>query len=352
LARERRRFAAPVIGSLLAAAGLLGAQGCAPPVTAAVAATRPAGTLTLAVARQAFSSWKTVEDLAMADGNEPLALSISGTGQAGLVTAEFDAADYLGTPLPRYQYKSPVFYVPRLRSYPQWFVVTADRQPLKSKQHSSSSTAAGTAVLVFERLKAGGSWLLSESSLLLPGTAVPGIALDSGGYATALATFDQALAIRPDIVGPMQAAVVDGGPASAAAKVVDPGPLTTGLYTASAAQARHAATQGESYQWELEGTAYPQFVLRTTDGGAVVLYSMYLNTVTDRTTTQRSTPAAKIAVPAGYASLLLLKQSVLTHQLTANQTLDFIALDPPGKARNPKIKVFGDAGGPTYASGF
>jgi hypothetical protein len=343
---------------LLAAAGLLGAQGCAPPVTAAAAATQPAGTLTLAVARQAFSSWTRVEDLAMADGNEPLALSISGTGQQGLVTAEFDAADYLGKPLPRYQYTSPVFYVPRLRSYPQWFMVAAGRQPLKSAQHSSSGTSAstaassGTAVLVFERLKAGGTWLLSQSSLLPHGTAVPDIALDSGGYATALATFDPALAIRPDIVGPMQAAVVDDGPASAAARVVDPGPLTTGLYTASAARARQAATRGESYQWELEGTTYPQFVLRTADGGAAVLYSMYLNTVTDRTATQRNKPAVRIAVPAGYAPLLLLKESILTHQLTANQTFAFIALDPPGKARNPKIKVIGDAGGPTYATGF
>lgn len=290
----------------------------------------------------------------MADGNEPLALSISGTEQEGLVTAEFDAADYLGKSLPRYQYTSPVFYVPRLRSYPQWFTVIAGRQPLNSAQHSSSGAAAssGTAVLVFERLKAGGTWLLSESSLLPRGSAVPGIALDSGGYATALATFDPALAIRPDIVGPMQAAVVDDGPASAAAKVVDPGPLTTGLYAASTAQARQAAMQGESYQWELQGTTYPQFVLRTADGGALVLYSMYLNTVTARTATQRSKPAARIAVPAGYAPLLLLKQSIITHQLSANQTFDFVALDPPGKVRNPKIKVIGDAGGPTYASGY
>ena len=85
---------------------------------------------------------------------------------------------------------------------------------------------------------------------------------------------------RPDVVGAMHATVADDGPASAAAPVVQAGPQTTGLYHANAAIARQAATQKTTYTWELEGTSYPFFALRTTDGGALVFYTMTLATTT------------------------------------------------------------------------
>ena len=50
------------------------------------------------------------------------------------------------------------------------------------------------------------------------------------------------LLAQPYATGPLQAAVVDDGPASAAAKAVAAGPLTTGLYQARATATRKRPT--------------------------------------------------------------------------------------------------------------
>ena len=101
------------------------------------------------------------------------------------------------------------------------------------------------------------------------------------GYAIAVSTTDPSLLLRPDVVGATQAAVVDDGPASPAAAVVGDGPQTTGLYAAQAARAAAEQARGLQYQWLLQGAPFPQFELRLADGGALVLYGMYLNTTNE-----------------------------------------------------------------------
>ena len=62
--------------------------------------------------------------------------------------------------------------------------------------------------------------------------------------------------VRPALAPPLQASVVDDGPASPAAQAVASGPLTTGLYDIGATSARGIAPPpGDVYQWLLEGRA-------------------------------------------------------------------------------------------------
>ena len=106
---------------------------------------------------------------------------------------------------------------------------------------------------------------------------------------------DTSLLLPPDLVGATQAAVVDEGPAAPAAAAIASGPQTTGMYSTQSAQNRCLQRQGLTYLWLLEGAALPQFDLRTADGGALVIYTMYLNTTIEH---PGNVFGAPIAVPA------------------------------------------------------
>jgi hypothetical protein len=310
----RARFAA-IIGPALATAAVLVAQGCGPSATpvAPAATGRPAVTIT--TASHVFASYVTVSDAAAAADNEALALSVSADVQWAQVKAQFLAARRDGTRPPRYRYGTPVFYVPRLTTFPEWFAVAVSQRSAQAGTRAATLagvpvTASGQALLIFERPATSDPWRLTGTARFEPGASLPVVQRDSAGYATALPTDGGSLLVPPDVVGPLQAAVVDDGPASPAARVVAAGPLTTGVH---AAQASQAATHGDGYQWQLQGAGFTQFALRTSDGGALVLYSMYLNTTAGR------------------------------------QTLQFAATDPPAAARKPLIQVIGFGAGAALA---
>ena len=83
--------------------------------------------------------------------------------------------------------------------------------------------------------------------------------------------------------------------------MVAAGPLTTGIYQASQAKAVQARAQGNYYSWELEGSSYPFFALSTTDGGAIVVYTMGFNT---QTLPVKWPPKRTLPVPDGFKPLL------------------------------------------------
>ena len=130
--------------------------------------------------------------------------------------------------------------------------------------------------MVFQRYIPSRTWTLNGSVVL--DQPLPAIERDSDGYAVAVGDSDPSLLLPPDLVGATQAAVVDEGPAAPAAAVIGPGPQTTGLYTTQDAQGNSAAAHGLNYQWLLQGASYAQYELAAAGGGALVLYSMYLNT--------------------------------------------------------------------------
>ena len=318
---------------------LLSAQGCAPASSAA----EGGGThgLTISDARAAYDSYLQASNAAAAQGNQVQGLALAADAQWAVLHAQYTALASEGTPVPQYKYGTPIFYVPALAGYPQWFMVATTRTPI---------TAAGAAtrtIMAFERSAAGQPWTLNGTAAL--NQALPAIATDRDGYAVAVSRSDPGLLLPPDVVGASQAGVVDEGPTNPSAAVIASGPLTTGLYAAQSAQSSSDTAHGWYYQWLLEGSPFEQFGLRTTDGGALVLYGMYLNTTTEHPGLVRGSP---IPVPASFTPLLAAPTEVGYHAVYANWTFQYAAIDPPASAKNAKIQVIAGGGGPSYGHAY
>jgi hypothetical protein len=205
--------------------------------------------------------------------------------------------------------------------------------------------------MLFQQGSATAPWLLSSTSQLPAGVSVPPLATDSAGYVATVPLNSGAQLARPDATGPLQAAVVDDGPASPAALVVAAGNLTTGIY--AAARAAMTPPAGDLYQWELEGTHYSNLALRTADGGALVFYGMYLDSavevpsILNKGVVKAGPP---ITVPGYLAFLLTQGQPAPRVRLDIQQLLSFAAVDPPAGSTAAKIQVIAIGGGLIYAS--
>jgi hypothetical protein len=323
------------VSVLLAALALtLSVQGCS---TTASATTTVAGP-NQAKALKIFNSFVTAERVAVANRDTLLAQSLTSSAQYTVVSAQWS----YGQPVAAVSYGKPTLYVPKLTTYPQWFMATVPE--------SAKGKAIGTALMVFDKPDAAANWAQNGSVMLTPGAPSLHVAVKDG-YATALRTTDKNLQFRPDEVGAIHATVVDDGPTSAAAKVVAAGPLTTGLYQSNTAIARQVQAQGNYYSFELEGTSYPFFALATTNGGAIVMYTMSLNT---STTPMHKSAGHTITVPDQFKPLLPADQKPMTKLFDADYTQEYAAIDPPPtKAGSPagQLQVIGTTSVPTYAFG-
>jgi hypothetical protein len=329
-----------VLGSAAVAAAvvLAGCSHAAPPANAAVGSEH---SLTLAQARDAYTSYVTASTAAAKQGNATQGLAIAGDEQWAILHAQYTALSTAGTPVAQYSYGTPTLDVPALSTYPQWFLATV---PTRTEVGGQLGPAVNT-IMVFVRPSQSASWTLNGSAVL--DQPLPAIARDSEGYAVNIGASDQSLLLQPNIVGATQASVVDQGPTAPAAAVMASGPQTTELYTAQAAQGNAASARGLSYQWLLEGSAFAQWQLRTADGGALVLYSMYLNTTTEH---PGNVPGSPISVPAGVIPLLTSTAATTgSHGVTADWTYEFAAVDPPQSAHGAKVEVIGGSG--TLTSG-
>lgn len=356
----------PLAGAALAVAAALAAVGCTSgsPGTSGNAHRGQGGApaVTTAEASRAFASYA-ANRVASAYYYDERSLSTT----TGVAHAVFSAGNrvlryYQAQPVsPGFRFSKPVFYLPASAGYPQWFVADVSTTP--GRRPSSPPTPAegaavpwigtgGRMLVLFEKTSATTGWQLASESFLAPGTAPPALATDGHGRVPVVPLSDGALLARPDVTGPLQAAVVDDGPASAAAKVVAGGPLTTGLYdTLRTTLLGLSAPAGDQRQWTLEGSRYTPFALRTADGGALVLYAMYLNAKV-ATPAELSkgviTPGPPITVPPYLAPLLPPGTPAPRVSLQAQQVLSFAAVDPP--SGNGKIQVIAIGGGPSYAS--
>ncbi len=348
-------------GAALALTAALAAAGCTSTPAPAGAGTQAGSSIpevTAAQADQVFASYVAVADRAASTGDASLALSnVTGVQKVAIAT-QFKAATSGAGALARYRYGTPAFDLPRQDGYPRWFVASVTRS-LIGQQSSPGGTAGlslaatGQVLMVFQQGSATAPWLLSSTSQLPAGVSVPPLATDSAGYVATVPLNSSAQLARPDSTGPLQAAVVDDGPASPATKVVAAGDLTTGIY--AAARAALIPPAGDVYQWELDGTHYSNFALRTADGGALVFYGMYLDSavevpaIPDKGVVKTGPP---ITVPGYLAFLLTPGQPVPRLRLATQQLLSFAAVDPPARtgAAAAKIQVIAIGGGLIYAS--
>ncbi len=355
-------------GAALALTAALAAAGCTSTPATAGAGTQAGSTtpeVTTAQAGQVFASYVAVASRAASTGDVSLALSNVTGVQKLAITTQLKAARSGAGALSRYRYGTPAFYLPRQGGYPRWFVASVTRS-LVGQQFSPGGTAGlslaatGQVLMVFQQDSATAPWLLSSTSQLPAGVSVPPLATDSAGYVATVPLNSGAQLARPDTTGPLQAAVVDDGPASPAAKVVAAGSLTTGIY--AAARAARTPPAGDVYQWELQGTHYSNFALRTADGGALVFYGMYLNSIVEVPSLLNKgvvKAGPPITVP-GYLDFLLTPRPTPPRvQVAAQQLLSFAAVDPPTGAPGApgalgstaaKIQVIAIGGGLVYAN--
>lgn len=348
-------------GAALAVTAALAAAGCSSaPAASTTGTSGTAPAVTTAQARQVFGSYVTVAGHAVTTGDAVLALSNVTGVQKAAITTQLEAAKAGTGGLTRYRYGTPTFYLPQPDGYPRWFVAGVQRT-LVGQPGAPGGTAGvplpgtGQVLMVFRQDSAASPWLLASISQLAPGTTVPALATDSAGYVATVPLSSGTQLASPDVTGPLQAAVVDDGPASPAAKVVAAGNLTTGIYDAARASvAGLTAPPGDIYQWDLEGSNFARYTLRTADGGALVFYAMYLtSTVEVPALLNKGVVKAglPITVPGYLAFLLTPRPTAPRVQLEAQQLLSFAAIDPPasGPASAAKIQVIAMGGGLIYA---
>ncbi len=340
---HRKSWALAIGAAALAAVTLLSVQGCAP-APDADAVTAVSHSVTFAGARAAYETYLQVSDTAAATGDQASALTVVASAQWFQTRSQYTALASAGTPLPRYRYGTPAFYVPELSGFPQWFVVAADRTTVTGGKPGATDHT----LMLFAREKKSGDWTLSGTAVL--SRPLPAIAREADGYAVPVSTKDTTLLLRPDVAGATQAAVVDDGPSSPAAAVVAAGPLTTGLYAAQTARASAEEARVLQYQWLLQGAPFPQIGLRLAgSGGALIMYGMYLNTSNAHPNLVAGSP---IGVPAAFTPLLAAPTEVGYHAVFANWAYQFAAIDPPATARDGKLDVIASQSGPSFGHAY
>lgn len=334
--------------AVLAAATLLAVQGC-DPGTPAQAAAPGHIVITAAQAQAVYQKVLQVSDDAAAAGAMATGLDVVTNAAWETTHAEYISMQSTGVPVPRYLYGTPRFFIPRLNAYPHWFVAAVPRRPVTGGGDPVTGGGASvTSLMVFAQLTAHDSWALNGITDLAAGQPVPAITRDAQGYATALPTGDQSVVVQPNAAGAAQAAVVDEGPDSPAAALINAGPRTTGLYRQYSAQAATASSGQLDFGWQMQGTSYPSYALRTADGGAVVLYAMSLNLTTEHPNHVLGTA---IPVPAAVQPLLPAGQ-IAFHAFYVDETWEFAAIDPPSSAHGGKLTVIAASGGPTYVHAY
>ena len=378
--RWRRRLTGPA----LALAAALAAAGCASAAagTAATSANAPernAESITTAQASQAFDRYVATTAKATTTNDDALALSVTTGPQQSVLAAELkvdraistssssgDSAAYSSSlsvrPVP-YEYGTPTFLLPEASGYPRFFVADVSRTAkgiglpadVVSVVGGVRVPFDGRVLMVFEQSAAAGPWQLASTSQFPAGAKLPKLATDANGYIPQVPLTSTGLLAQPYATGPLQAAVVDDGPTSAAAASVTAGQLTTGLYQSARARTGTGlqVPAGDVYQWAMEGTAYPAFALRTADGGALVLYAMYLNsTVATPSYINKGepiTPGPPIEVPLELSPLLPANQPAPKTMLEQQDLLTFAAIDPTSTPSS-KVQVIAIGGGPNYAT--
>jgi hypothetical protein len=380
------RLAAAAALALTAALAVAGCASATAGTTASSANTSGAPAFTQADAGQIFDAYVAASNHAAETNNGKLALSVVTGALQSLISATlnshavtipsddtgaFSSALTVHPSLGQYTYGNPTFYLPEPAAYPRFFLADVTRT-LVFRGHSEpkSATASvdgaevpvdGPVLMVFEQSAAAGPWLLASVAQFPAGMTLPRLATDKNGDIPQVPLMSTDLLAQPYATGPLQAAVVDDGPASAAAKAVAAGPLTTGLYQAARDRYQKAGDPalsgldvptGDVYQWSMEGTPYPAFALRTADGGALVLYAMYLNStvaipgyIDDASPLQ---PGPPIKAPPDVLSLLPSGQPAPRIQLTAQSLFSFAAIDPP--PGSSKITVLAISGGLNYVN--
>ena len=167
-----------------------------------------------------------------------------------------------------FQLADTTYYIPRLPqgSYPRWFAV-------KSTYVTADGKNLGTAYVVFAQNAAGAPWKDVTEPDILPGQALPQIAVDSTGYAQSVAPDDGGLDVAPGKIGQVTAEWLDQLAASKSDSVIKD---ESGNLTDLQDEVFWRSGQGGAPMDATDVHSAPAgqiFALKTTSGGALVFYT-------------------------------------------------------------------------------
>jgi hypothetical protein len=302
-----------------------------PPASPSPSAEGPG--VTLAEAAKVLHTILRTDDAARAYGAEKYAQDETRDAQRLMTVTDFQSTG--GKP-PRYTWGTPTLLVPRLDRYPHWFAAVVERK--------DSGGHARTAVLGFMQQYETSRWQFGFASLLYPGTEPPDVSLDTQGYATPLATRDDTIAISPHLMAPLHATIAEEGPGGFAAGLIAAGPQTTGYFTEVEKVQPDFKWRGLLYDSLFAATAFPIYALRTSDGGAVILYSL-----TRTTLWQAKAKSAEGLVPVPKDVRWAVDGPVVRRKLRIEETQQYVSHVSRRGATEP-AKIIGFDGAPTSVS--
>jgi len=290
-------------------------------VTASPATQPPA--ITKAKAEQVLSTYWRVNN----DANEQQSDSLLRTIEAGtsyrmdIGAYRFDrVSDPSNTGYIPFKPVRAVYFIPRLAAgdYPRWFVAEVTYADLASPRHPT-----GTGYLLFRQQSAEDAWKDVLEPDVLRGSGPPHIATDTQGYATAVSPAGDAagLSIAPRNIGPMTATYLDSSTATIIkapanlADLHDKAFWQSRLPTGSTDTDNHQAGPGRV------------FGLRTTDGGALLFYSL----TAQLTLTPPPGETFNLAIPGYYTPSQTLTSAGIRY------IEQFATYDPPQSRASPYI---------------
>ncbi|MFI7441376.1 hypothetical protein [Nonomuraea indica] len=331
-ASGRLKALALAVTLLTGTAGLAACSGSAAPAPSRAAAGSSTPTpappaVTLDDAAEAFAEFIATDDLLRAGGDLRLSLQITRDSESLLTTAAFAST---GNRPPRYTWGRPTFYVPRFPAGERapWFSVLVTRDDALT-------------LLTFAK---AADWRLGSATRLLEGQRAPEIALDADGYATALGAQDESVTISPHYMGPLHATVAEAGASGVTAGLIAPGPHTTDIAREISVERDEAKLAGFSYDSIFSGNDHPVYALRTSDGGALIQYSL------TRTTTTTTRTAEKDFIPVPEPARWAIGEPVLRRTLRLSETHQYATAVPPSSAP-AAARVVAHDGALTRASG-
>lgn len=253
-----------------------------------------------------------------------------------------------GTGLPPLAQESERFYVPRVTSYPRWFVEEAA---------THSHGAAGGDAFVMVQSRRGGPWQEADT-LTWSGprpAQLSGISV-SHGYATTVFPDHASLAVSPGQL-PGQYTRLISRTADAASSPFAASDATTGWIASQQKVVKGAPSKGWQVSFGFSAPAIPAYALRTTSGGAVVFFAFgQASTWTARSSAPKFSAAAnsfdgrmplEVALEAGLSSPAVRPGT----KFASSYVFESAALDPPrGQGKVSLLPSALDGGGITSAA--
>jgi hypothetical protein len=300
-----------------------------PGTTTAGPATASPPPITRSAAQQVLAAYTAANNSANAQASQSLLATVEAGGSLAIDSGIYDAqrASHSAA-YPAFGPVAASYYIPleSPAAYPHWFAVRVTNA-LRASSSSPSGKVINTEYLLFTQASAGAPWLNSVEPFILPSAAVPSVALDASGYATAIPPVDPSLALPVATAAGATATALDSG----AGQPASPGNLAD---EESLVSLRKSIPSHPSITSRHSATTDPVFGLRTADGGALLFYDV----------AARLTLAAQ---PGGTLRLDIpgfMSPGSKVTGLTLNYLEQFAVDDPPA-ARGTPAQVIADYSG-------